>query len=277
MKKKPNRSKKKPNRSAGKFIYAVSSDIGNRIFSLRGLNKAPVYSVVCDGVSAIVSDIYTPRVRPDRQNLSIHQSVLRALGEQERDILPMRFGVIAQNAKRLHSMVSMNADLIEEELERVTGKVEMSLKVKWDVPNIYQYFVDTKAELRDARDELIEYYGYEMSHRDEKIQLGRLYEELHEEEREIQQERVEEVIETISTDIKFLPVKKESDVLNLACLAPREKTDEFEQAVQKVALLYDNNYLFDYAGPYAPHNFVDLHLSTTDRKQEEERVVGDSA
>lgn len=268
--------KKKPNRSAGKFIYAVSGDIGNKIFRLRGLNKGPVYSITHNGVSAIVSDIYTSRVRPDRQNLSIHQSILRALGEQDMDILPMRFGVVAQNAKRLHRMVSMNADLIEEELGRVAGKVEMSLKVMWDVPNIYQYFVETKAELRDARDELIEYYGVEMSHRDEKIQLGRLFEELHGEERERQQERVEKVIETVSTDIKFLPVKKESDVMKLACLVSRNSVGEFEQAVQKVALLYDNNYLFDYAGPYAPHNFVSLHLSTTDRDSSE-RVVGDSA
>jgi len=37
-----------------------------------------------------------------------------------------------------------NRRAFEEQLERVTGKVEMGLRVAWDVPNIFEYFVNAR-------------------------------------------------------------------------------------------------------------------------------------
>jgi hypothetical protein len=54
--------------------------------------------------------------------------------------------------------------------------------------------------------------------------------------------------------------RNEREALNLACLVRREETAEFENAVFKAAKLFDNNFAFDYNGPWAPHNFVQIDL-----------------
>jgi hypothetical protein len=40
----------------------------------------------------------------------------------------------------------------------------------------------------------------------------------------------------------------------------RDAQVRFEEGVFEAAKLFDNNYTFDYNGPWAPHNFVELDL-----------------
>ncbi len=48
--------------------------------------------------------------------------------------------------------------------------------------------------------------------------------------------------------------------MNLACLVRREAQEQFEAGVFEAAKLFDNNFTFDYNGPWAPHNFVELDI-----------------
>jgi hypothetical protein len=49
--------------------------------------------------------------------------------------------------------------------------------------------------------------------------------------------------------------------MNLACLVGRQSVEkDFENAVCAAAQEFDNNYTFDFNGPWAPHNFVDVEL-----------------
>ena len=48
--------------------------------------------------------------------------------------------------------------------------------------------------------------------------------------------------------------------MNLACLIDRGGVENFEDGVLKAASLFDDNFAFDYNGPWAPHNFVDLEV-----------------
>jgi len=72
---------------------------------------------------------------------------------EEETPLPITFGVIAEGAKAIKRILSLNRKSFAEELRRVHGKVEMGLRVAWDVPNIFEYFVNTHAEIRAARDQ----------------------------------------------------------------------------------------------------------------------------
>jgi hypothetical protein len=49
-------------------------------------------------------------------------------------------------------------------------------------------------------------------------------------------------------------------VINLACLIGRSQQKEFEQAVFHAASLFDDNYAFDYTGPWPPFHFVRVSL-----------------
>jgi hypothetical protein len=48
--------------------------------------------------------------------------------------------------------------------------------------------------------------------------------------------------------------------MNLACLVARDRQEDFAGAVFQAAQLFDNDFAFDYNGPWAPHNFVDVEV-----------------
>jgi hypothetical protein len=150
-----------------------------------------------------------------------------------------------------------------EQLERVAGKVEMGLRVKWDVPNIFEYFIDIHPELRAARDHLL---GNQRPPRQEdRIELGQLFDHLLNEDREAHGEKLEEVIGPCCAELKRSPLRNVNEVANLNCLVGRSEQTPLEEAVLQAARLFDNNFAFDLNGPWAPHNFVEMDLKLNGR------------
>lgn len=241
---------------AGEYLYAIAPA---RVFAgltELGLDGAPVRSVIEGELAALVSAIGRTRVRPERKNLSLHNALLKRV-MQDGSILPVVFGVIASDEAALRTALRKNrADLLAQ-LSQVDGKVEMGLRVIWDVPNLFEYFVTTHSELRTARDALSDPQN---ARRDEMIELGRLFAELLNEEREQHFERIAQVLSAHGVISKRNPVRSEREVLNLACLIPSNAQDEFERVVTAAAAAFDNHFTFDFNGPWAPHNFVELNL-----------------
>ena len=56
--------------------------------------------------------------------------------------------------------------------------------------------------------------------------------------------------------------RNEREAVNLACLVDRDRQKEFEQGVIETAALFDDDYSFDFNGPWPPYHFVDIHIST---------------
>ena len=254
--------------SQAKVLYALcASDDSKPSYKIQGLESAPVYAIDQNGLRAVVSDTLSSRLRPDRRNITAHQAVLHSLTE-DKTVLPMRFGVIARNAEAVHNLLSANQKTIREHFERLNGRVEMGLRVSWDVANIYEYFVALHPVLSETRDEIWNRNPNDRSSREEKIRLGNLYESLRSADRKESTEKVKEVLYDYCEDIIETPIKREKDVMNLACLVERERLDEFAKGVFQASKLFDNVYLFDYTGPWAPHNFVtlDLHAPTVKKK-----------
>lgn len=258
--------KSKPLRA--KVLYALcASDDTKPNYQIRGLESAPVYAIDQNGLRAVVSDTLSSRLRPERRNITAHQAVLHSLTE-DNTVLPMRFGVIARSAEAVQNLLAANQKTIRAHFERLNGRVEMGLRVSWDVSNIYEYFVALHPVLSETRDEIWSKDSRDANHREEKIRLGNLYESLRTADRKEATEKVKEVLMDYCEDIIENPVKKEKDVMNLACLVERKRLDEFSKGVFQASKLFDNVYLFDYTGPWAPHNFVtlDLHAPVAKRK-----------
>jgi hypothetical protein len=238
-------------------MYAIVLASGDGIYGFSGIDEGAVYGVSDGRVAAAVSDVPNRKVRPERRHLAAHEQVLRRLMEAN-TVLPMRFGTIADGTKAVQDILSRNGDVFLDQLQRVAAKAEMGLRVKWDVPNIFQYFVDTHPELQAARDIL---FGRNRtpSH-DDKIELGRLFDRVLQEDREAHTESVEEVLRPHCFEIKRNGCRSEEEVMNLACLVGRDSQAAFQEAVFEAAKLFDNNFAFDYSGPWAPHNFVEVAL-----------------
>ncbi len=241
----------------GKYLYAIIADIEDRRFGDFGMEGGVVYTISNGRVAAVVSDIPDRKIRPERRHLAVHQKVLKVLMERNTP-LPMTFGIIADGPKEIRKILLLNQKAFLEQLKRVENKVEMGLRVTWDVPNIFEFFVHTHPELRAARDRLLG--SYRVPTQEDKIEVGRMFERFLTEDRETHIERVEEILAPHCFEIKNTRQKSEMEVMNLACLVGRNTQGEFEAAIFEAARLFDNNFSFDYSGPWAPHNFAEIEL-----------------
>jgi hypothetical protein len=170
----------------------------------------------------------------------------------------MSFGVIADGPEDIRRILALSEEVLVEQLQRVHGRVEMGLRVRWDVPNLFEYLVGQHEELRTARDRV--FRGGREPSATERMDLGRLVENLLNEDRATQAERVAQVLRARCVEIKEGKLREERELMSLACLIERGSEDAFAQGVVEAASHFDGNYCFDYNGPWPPHSFVDVNL-----------------
>ena len=216
-----------------------------------------MYAIGNEEVAAIVSDFPNQRIRPERRRLAAHNEILRRL-MTDQAVLPIAFGVVADSQEAVRRILQINHDQFTEQLAFVRGRVEMGLRVTWDVANIFEYMVGIHEELRLLRDRI--FRGGRQPSQDDKIDLGRAFDRLLNENREQHVDRVSEALRHHAADIHVDPPRSEREVMNLACLVERDQIAEFEQAVLDVARRFDNNFAFDINGPWPAHNFVEISL-----------------
>jgi len=251
------RQPKKFSAPRGRYLYAIVAGTEPKSYLGLGINGGRVYTISVGDVSAVVSDVPNERIRPERRHLAAHQLVLKTVMENG-GLLPMSFGIISSGRKSVEELLTRNNDAISSQLRRVAGKVEMGLKVTWDVPNIFEYMVNIHPELLEARDELLN--RQHPPTQDEKIEIGQLFEQLLNADRERHSLQVERVLRPKCFEIKRNKSREEQVVMNLACLVDRKSLAGFEQGVLESAAFFDDNFAFDYNGPWAPHNFVEIEV-----------------
>ena len=242
----------------GKYLYAIVPATGQRAYNLVGIDGAPVYAIASGRVAAVVSDVPLARIRPERRHLAAQQAVLQGLLASMDALLPLAFGSIASGPQAILTILASHQESLLRKLLRLAGMVEMGLRVSWDVPNIFEYFVHTHLDLRAARDRFLG--PYRNPSQEDKIELGWLFDRLLHEDRQNYTDRVTDLLFPYCQEIKPHPCRNEGEVMNLACLVRRQVQDYFEEGVFAAARLFDHNFTFDYNGPWAPHNFVKVDL-----------------
>lgn len=243
----------------GKYIYAVIDAVGDKIYDGQtGLNGAVVHTISQGPISAVVSDLSAKKIRPERKNLAAHNAVIKRLMDEAPGVLPVKFGTLADSSRAVRDLLIANNDTLVMELDKVRGKIEMGLHVKLDVPNIFEYMVNSQPELSALRDRV---YGKQHGPSQmDQIELGSMFDRLLNKERERYTKAVVAVLGERCAEIKQNP-PRDGEVMNLACLVDRDAQQEFEHGVCEAANLFDNDFSFDFNGPWAPHNFVNVYLT----------------
>ncbi|MCA9694935.1 MAG: GvpL/GvpF family gas vesicle protein, partial [Myxococcales bacterium] len=144
-----------------------------------------------------------------------------------------------------------------EQLEHVRGKVEMGLRVIWDVANVFEYFVNLRPELRAARDTVGD---IRQASRDQMIALGQLFEHALNEERDRLYEQVDAALEAHGIERRRGKTRNEREVMSVACLVERDALGDFDRVIGEIASGFDSNFTFDLNGPWAPASFTEVAL-----------------
>jgi hypothetical protein len=142
-----------------KYIYAIIDGISDFSAAANGIDGRRPELISAHGITCVVSENASEHLRPERRHLTVHRDILNWLMARSSAVLPVRFGTIADSESGVRTLLSQNRDDLLRQLGRVRGKVEMGLRVTWDVPNIFEFFVDHKPELRAERDRLLSRRG----------------------------------------------------------------------------------------------------------------------
>lgn len=243
----------------GLYLYGITLADGEAR-PVSGVRGAEVETLVEGGLAAVVSRLDVGRIRPERANLAAHHRILREVAE-ERPVLPVVFGTITSGERALREVLRLNGDALTASLERVRGKVEMGLKVFWDLPNVFEYFVATHQELEAMRNRL--FRPGRVPTVEERVELGELFVSLLRQARQRHTQRVKDTLAACSAEVRSIDPGDERMIMKLACLVDRNRQPPWEAGVRQAALLFDDQYRFEYNGPWPPYNFahVDLELA----------------
>lgn len=225
-----------------------------------GINGTRVFSQKYGDIALLLGDVRTSRIRPERRHLKLHEEVVREFMKRG-TVLPVSYGTIAQRMQIAHLM-EHNHKALRASLTEFSGKAEMHLKLVWNVENIYKYFLDQHPELRE---EATAIFSKNMPSQWEKIELGKLFEELLREERGVYDQRVKKALSFYCREIKELNVADERNILRLACLIERDKEKEFDEGVRQIATDFNDIHSFEITGPWPLYNFCNIRLAVPDR------------
>jgi hypothetical protein len=242
--------------STGLYLYGITvADDG--ALPQRGVEDAEIETMIEGSLAAVVSVVGTRKIRPQRANLAAHHRVLRDLALL-RPVLPAVFGTISSSEAKLRRILRRNQDALAALLRSLAGKVEMGLKVFWDLPSVFEYFVATHQELEGLRDRL---FGPGRTPTvEEKMELGEMFVNLLQQARERHTSRVQEALAPFSAQTRVINPGEERMIMKLACLVEKDRQAEWEEGVRRAAELFDDHYRFDYNGPWPPYNFADIDL-----------------
>jgi hypothetical protein len=217
-----------------------------------------VSAMAAGPVAAIVSRYDARgRVLPLRRNLDPHERVIRET-MRHTTILPAAFGHIARDAQQVAALLRRHGPALARELTRLDAKVEMSVRVAWDVENIFSHLVDRHPELAELRDRI--FAGGRQVDANDKIELGRLFEERREAGRSEIVQRVVESLQPLAADVRVSRVHGDKAAADVAFLIDSGDTPAFRERVIEIAAGWPAEYAFQCSGPWAPFNFVQLEF-----------------
>lgn len=237
----------------GLYVYAVGRSDESVLPPLRGVLDQPAYRLDAGALYAVVSECPVPAVRAERRHIAGTQRVLAALNAQF-DLLPMAFGTVTESEEDLRRFLDEHLDVLTAQLRRLSGTVEMSLRLTLEVPDPIAYLVDRTPALAAARERT--FRGRRPPSYDDKIRLGQMFDDALRQYREARTAQVSAVVGASCAEIIALPVREQKEIANLAALAPRSGLDRFESAVHEAAAQLDEDIALSIGGPWPPHNFV---------------------
>nr|WP_256439716.1 GvpL/GvpF family gas vesicle protein [Candidatus Chloroploca mongolica] len=111
------------------YLYAIAGLPEMALPDILGLAQGPLETVREGELLAIVSPIDRAELPVTREDVLRHETVIEAL-MAKRTVLPVRFGTIG-SATRIRDRLAAGAQIYQDDLVRLAGKVELALRVMY--------------------------------------------------------------------------------------------------------------------------------------------------
>lgn len=247
----------------GIYVYSIVNEDKNRSFGNIGLHNCEVVAMPYKNIAAVVSA--TEIINFDsfeKEKLTayveVHQKVNEAL-LKEYDVVPMTFGMIAEDEEDLIRMFERCYLQFEVALKKIVGKIEFAVQVFWDRERILHEIVNAHPEIQELKDKASKGGIAGMP---AKIKLGKLLYEKAEFERKSYIEHVAVCLKDLSHDSTYNKLIDDSMIVNLSCLIDKSQESELDRVMMQLGEQYGGKLRFKYIGPMPPYSFTSINFST---------------
>src|SRR3989338_3565670 len=148
-----------------KYIYSIinnpkemrASDTSRLPGGLFGINNRGITFVPYRDISAAVSNTHLINFhklgeKELTQLIAVHDQVNVSL-MKKCDIIPMRFGIIAESAEEIRNILAKAYIQFKAALERIAWKAEFVVQVFWNEKNVLEKIVQENPEIQELKKE----------------------------------------------------------------------------------------------------------------------------
>jgi hypothetical protein len=241
----------------GRYVYCIVRSDQPLSFGPIGIGEepAPVYSVRCDDLSAVVSDAPLGVLDPTRDNVLAHQRVNETV-MREHTVLPMSFGTVFKTRDDVTTFLKSAYRAFSDVLDKMENKLEFGLKVLWDREAVIREIEEEDEDIRRLKSEIAAQKGSTYFAR---MQYGRLIDAALQSKSERYVSEVFDRLRDVSVAARANKPIGDRMILNAAFLVTRATEDAFDARVKELGAHYDK-LTFKYTGPWPPYNFVNIRL-----------------
>ena len=246
----------------GKYIYCIIA-----IDNCEFLNFGPLgiggrgdelYTISYKTIAAVVSDSPIKKYSVARENLIPHERAIEEVMKAY-TVLPVRFATIAEDEKKVKTILERDYDKLLDLLKNMKGKIELGLKAIFK-EDIYNYILKEYEEIRVLKEKLAT-LPLEKSYY-QRMEIGKMVEEALQREKEIYKEDILSNLLPLAEEVKINNNYGELMIINAAFLVENSREAEFDQNVQALADKSGDKVKFKYVGTLPPFNFVNLVIVT---------------
>lgn len=241
----------------GRYVYCIVRSDQPLTFGSIGIGEepAPVYTVRCDDLSAIVSDTPLGVLDPTRDNVLAHQRVNETV-MREYTVLPMSFGTMFKTRDDVIAFLKSAYRAFSDVLDKMENKLEFGLKVLWDREAVIRDIEEQDEDIHRLKNEIAAQKGSTYFAR---MQYGRLIDAALQATSERYVGEIFDRLRDVSVAARANKPIGDRMILNAAFLVTRDTEEAFDGRVKELGAAHDK-LTFKYTGPWPPYNFVNIRL-----------------
>jgi Gas vesicle synthesis protein GvpL/GvpF len=237
----------------GTYVYGIVR-AGAQLDSVSGDAELPDVRLIEAGdIAALVS---AGPERAAREVVLNHGRVLEAALDGS-PVIPLRFGMVLTDDDAVRDeILDAHHDKLADFLDRLEGRVQMTLKVYYHEDVVVAEILSSNAQLAQLRETI--QGKSEDAGRNERIKLGEGINAAMEQRRQSDGQEILDRLRPLADAIALEPPEDELMVAHVAFLLQRDRLEEFDAAVEEIAKPNVELMRFRLLGPMPAYNFIDL-------------------
>jgi len=237
----------------GTYVYGIVR-AGAAMSSVDDDTELPDVRLIESGdIAALVS---AGPERASREVVLSHGRVLEAALDGS-PVVPLQFGMVLTDDDAVRQeILEGHHDELAELLERLDGRVQMTLKVYYHEDVIVAELLSSNPQLAELREAI--QGRSEDEARNQRIKLGEGINAAMDQRRQQDGQEILDRLKPLADAIALEPPEDELMVAHVAFLLQRDRLEEFDAAVEEIAQPQVELMRFRLLGPMPAYNFIDL-------------------